>query len=341
MPVGTIGTDRSAGGWGDGASRASPRGDKRSAQGGQFSDRATTTAGYDGTRTSSGIVGSSGPGGYSPSRVGVRTAGQASPHAMTQAALAMGAPTTPYSNIESAIADLLDTNNTGWDDLGNILAGLLGITEGFNWGDAVMEGQATWGFDPAGLIGAVLGAGVGAPFLGTAASQLSNLFGNPLTIGLGTNVFGGGAAAPSRSGLAAPSIERGRDRRDSGRGIAGPGQAGFFPGPASQPGGVTVAPAPQPAPSAGGFPTPTGGSRDWWSGGTPQHSPLAADIAEALNPGGQQTFASGWPSPNAAPAPPAVGAAAAGGGSAVGTDLRRQLWEMLFSLGNPYQAVTG
>lgn len=47
--------------------------------------------------------------------------------------------------------------------------------------------KASWGFDPAGPLGSLLGMGIGAPLLGSATDALSSYFGRPMEVGLNGN----------------------------------------------------------------------------------------------------------------------------------------------------------
>jgi hypothetical protein len=88
--------------------------------------------------------------------------------------------------------------DTFWDKLGNWLASFAGFNEinpledkSYNLpGNPAGQG-ANWGFDPAGLIGSLIGMGVGLPFGGgVIADFISRMFGRPLEIPIGPSVFG-------------------------------------------------------------------------------------------------------------------------------------------------------
>ncbi|HWA43389.1 MAG TPA: hypothetical protein VHA10_09285 [Hypericibacter adhaerens] len=101
------------------------------------------------------------------------------------------------------------------DGFGGLLDSLFGLREKLDY-DRALEaaqnatqtgtaidptaGMASWGFDPAGLIGGLAGMALGVPGLGLAAAQISDLLGRPAEIGLGPDVFGGSTGSPSMTG---------------------------------------------------------------------------------------------------------------------------------------------
>lgn len=131
------------------------------------------------------------------------------------------------------ISDYRNTYNSGWDNVGNIVAKALGFREiapAFDVGN--LNNQADWGFDPAGGIAGFAGSAFGGPIAGLlagrAASSLSSLVGRPFEINLGPSVFG---AASSGARLGGNANNLGRDRTYNGRdgsaaaGAAQPGTA--------------------------------------------------------------------------------------------------------------------
>jgi hypothetical protein len=78
--------------------------------------------------------------------------------------------------------------------LGNLVGSFLGFNEqtpdqiGFDPTNPVGP-DASWSFDPAGLIGGAIGAGFGVPLTGILADQLSAVAGRPLAIDLGPSVI--------------------------------------------------------------------------------------------------------------------------------------------------------
>lgn len=142
-------------------------------------------------------------------------------------------------------ADFHNVGNSTLDNIGNYAASLLG----FNEIDPTLSGrkalaggtlpgmQADWGFDPAGLIGGVGGAALGAPGLGVVADLVSQRLGRPLETNLGPNVFGGSgstvATDPSAGklghlgGLGRQGLKMAQRMNRGGRaGYAGGGLAG-------------------------------------------------------------------------------------------------------------------
>lgn len=97
---------------------------------------------------------------------------------------------------------LRSQNQDTLDDGMGGLTGLIGLSERIDV-DGILgsktnpQRDASWGFDPAGLVGGVVGAAVGLHGLGTVTQLASNAAGNPAEINLGPNVFGSGGGAPN------------------------------------------------------------------------------------------------------------------------------------------------
>jgi hypothetical protein len=88
--------------------------------------------------------------------------------------------------------------DTFWDSVGNFFASWAGFNEinpledpTYNTPENPAGFGATWGFDPAGLIGSLAGMAVGLPFGGGILGDLiSRVLGRPLEIPIGPSVFG-------------------------------------------------------------------------------------------------------------------------------------------------------
>lgn len=117
-------------------------------------------------------------------------------------------------NLNKAQADALRSQvKDAQDDGVGGLTGLIGLSErvdvdGILGSKTSPQRDASWRFDPAGLVGGVVGAAVGLPGLGTVTQLASNAAGNPAEINLGPNVFGSGGGAPNVAGA-------GRDGSDT------------------------------------------------------------------------------------------------------------------------------
>lgn len=102
-----------------------------------------------------------------------------SPDAMTQGAVNLGKAVTdsyhngPLSSMGAFAGSLFGFNqNLVNQPFGSYVNGL---------------DSASWGFDPAGLIGSAVGLATGVPMLGTAADMVSDYFGRPMEVGLSAN----------------------------------------------------------------------------------------------------------------------------------------------------------
>jgi hypothetical protein len=108
------------------------------------------------------------------------------------------------ANVAAAQRDFRNEGNSFGDDLGNMIAGFMGLNEqdptvpGFSQpGMPGTTGRANWGLDPAGALGGAAGMALGVPFVGGfLADQLSAALGRPLEVSLGPDVFGGSTVDP-------------------------------------------------------------------------------------------------------------------------------------------------
>lgn len=112
-----------------------------------------------------------------------------------KAAIAAGVSPTDITKAAEAYAQRLndynDRYNTFGEDVGNFFASWLGFNEiaptlDFN----NLNPLADWGFDPAGLIGGLVGMGFGLPFGGgIIADLISRMLGRPLEMNLGPSAL--------------------------------------------------------------------------------------------------------------------------------------------------------
>jgi len=98
------------------------------------------------------------------------------------------------NDLDKAYRDYKDTDNTFGEDVGNFFASFFGFNEKNPLtDDDYVFGQsgkmANWAFDPAGLIGGLIGLGTGVPLLGVLADKLSWAAGRPFAIDLGPNAL--------------------------------------------------------------------------------------------------------------------------------------------------------
>jgi hypothetical protein len=135
-----------------------------------------------------------------------------------QDALAQGASKEQITAAGNALAERLndytDRYNTFGEDVGNFFASLLGFNEMMPTFDVNnLSPNTMWGFDPAGLVGGLLGLGIGSPGLGLLFDKVSELAGRPFEIPIGESVFGqpdspAGAVNDNAIGASNANMER-------------------------------------------------------------------------------------------------------------------------------------
>lgn len=121
--------------------------------------------------------------------------------------------TSPITaNANDRVNDYEDRDNSFIDDVGNFLAGTMGLHEinpvksnvAALQDNSVPNPHADWGWDPASTIGSLAGMAVGMPVgPGMIADKVSALFGRPLEVNLGPAVFGAFGDQPTAPAPAA------------------------------------------------------------------------------------------------------------------------------------------
>jgi hypothetical protein len=137
--------------------------------------------------------------------------------------------------------------DTIWDQIGNFFASMFGFNETNPLTDPNYNGPgnpagfgADWSWDPAGLIGSIIGMAAGLPFGGGfLADKASQLMGRPLAINLGPDVTAGVSNALSAQGASGISLGATSVQANSTLASLGP-----------QPGGIVASPDVPRSPSA-------------------------------------------------------------------------------------------